>query len=290
MILCSALERVFLSHYEAGPSALDRKRWPTSSGVQVAEILAFAELVPYAVPGSVAGALLAAERLFSYVPGFRRRAVRNPYLRGLSSLNLYHQVCNRIRASSTVWIAAINGRALGGGCELSLACDFRLMVDGPLEDGHAIGQPEVILGLIPGGGGTQMLARCVGNAKALEFALEGRPIPAQEAYSLGLVTKIVPEDQLLSEARQLAERMATRSRYCVAAVKACIHQGASKSMGQGLQMEQAEFAACAGIEGHRKAMRRYLEVKNKLWDSGNQSIEEFQSWVDGKEVNLGATV
>jgi len=220
----------------------------------------------------------------SYVPGVRSLMMKSAYTRGLVSLNLYHQVCARIRSSSAVWIAAINGRAFGGGCELSLACDFRIMVDGPLEDGHAIGQPEIVLGLTPGGGGTQMLARCLGNAKALEICLEGRPVPAKEALRLGLVTQIVPEAELRPAAVRLAKRMATRSGVAVKAIKTCVHEGSSLSIMQGMRLEQAMFAGCSSVPLHQEAMRKYLAEKDKLHGGGR--IEDFMLWTSGKAFDL----
>lgn len=253
--------------------------------MQVEEILELGDRIPFWIPPLIASFALAYERFISYLPYGRRLFMTSAYTRGLSALNLYHQVCARIRSSPAVFIAEVNGRAFGGGCELSLSCDFRIMVDGPLEEGFAIGQPEIVLGLTPGGGGTQMLARSVGNAKALEICLEGRPIPAKEALELGLVTHIVPADKLHAATQDLAIRMSRRSAVAVKAIKTCVHYGSSLSIMDGMRVEQSEFAGCASVRGHHPAMRKYLKEKEKL--HGEAKIEDFQRWVTGEAYDLG---
>lgn len=253
--------------------------------MQVEEILELGDRIPFYIPPGLAGFFLAYERSMSYIPFARRLFMSSAYTRGLSALNLYHQVCARIRSSSAVWIAEINGRGFGGGCELALSCDFRVMADGPLEEGFALGQPEICIGVTPGGGGTQMLARCVGNAKALEICLEARPVTAKEAFELGLVTKIVPPAELHDATLELAQRMARRSPVAVKAIKTCIHQGSSLSIDDGMKTEQAQFAACASYPPHQPAMRKYLAEKDKL--HGDAEIEPMMRWVRGEAYDLG---
>lgn len=142
-----------------------------------------------------------------------------------------------------------NGRAFGGGCELALACDFRFMVDTPAEGipgearGSGLGQPEITLGLIPGGGGTQMLARMLGPAKALEICLEKTLLTAEEARDLGLVNALYSRKELMPKTFEFAERMARRAPAAVAAIKDSVYEGASRPIMQGMRRENGNFGS-----------------------------------------------
>ena len=228
VILTSSLDDIFISHYD------------------VQEILNFSRLVPIAAPASTIRGLLGFESWASYF-GFRGLMRRSPFA-PLSNLNLYHEVTHLLRSIPQVTIAAINGRAFGGGCELALACDYRIMVDTPPEGtanarGSGIGQPEIALGLIPGGGGTQMLSRLIGPAKALDLCLTGRLISAQEALELGIVNQVVPKEELMKVAADLAKQFSKRSPVAVACVKDAIHVGGSLSLADGMRREQGAFGA-----------------------------------------------
>ncbi|CAB4554653.1 unannotated protein [freshwater metagenome] len=133
-------------------------------------------------------------------------------------------------------IAAVSGVALGGGCELALACDFR--VAGPKS---RFGQPEILLGIIPGGGGTQRLSRLVGSSVAKELIFSGRMIQTEEALRIGLVNKAVEADQVLAEAMAMAQSFASGPRHALALAKAAIDQGLEGSLEDGLLLEQALF-------------------------------------------------
>lgn len=238
------------------------------------------------LPQPVIRAALAVEWALSYIPGVRRALVPT-MLGGLGALNLYHSVTRRIRTSSRVYVAAINGRAMGGGCELSLACDFRIMIDGKLEDGvSVIGQPECVLGLIPGGGGTQMLARSVGHLKALELCLEGAPMTATDAHKLGLVTQTVSSQAELREvSHRLAQRMARRNPTSVKAIKDAIHLGGSLSLEQGLLVEMSGFAATAGLAPCQKAMASYVGRVDEVL-GGGATIDKLQPWLYVVQASL----
>src|SRR4029450_65137 len=146
-------------------------------------------------------------------------------------------------------IAAINGLALGGGCELALACDVRLMAKGD----YRIGLPEITLGIIPGAGGTQRLARVLGPGRALEMMLEGRALTPKEARELGLVHHIVDAPSLLGEAIETAERLARRSPAAVAGLKRAVYDGASRPLVDGLHIERAQFLATASTGPRQRA-------------------------------------
>jgi enoyl-CoA hydratase len=256
----------------------------------VQEILNLGRLVPAGAsiaPSVIRGALWVEGWL--NIVGARPLIRRSP-LAGLSNLNVYHEVTKMLRTIPQVTVAAINGRAFGGGCELAMACDFRIMVDTPPEGtpdsrGSGIGQPEITLGLTPGGGGTQMLTRLFGPAKALEICLLRPLISAQEALELGLITKLVPREALIKETVELAVMMSRRAPTAVAAIKDSVHNGAALSMMAGMRREQGNFGASAMNPESQAAMQQYLkEIDTLLGSEGG--IEDFKPLVEGTFVDM----
>lgn len=149
-------------------------------------------------------------------------------------------------------IAAVNGVALGGGCELALACDFRIA------SGRArFGQPEILLGIIPGGGGTQRLARLVGPARAKDLVFSGRTIDADEAQAIGLVDRVVDGDAL-DAALELAERYVHGPRSSLALAKEAIDGGLDRSLDAGLALEQDRFVASFATRDAAVGVRSFL--------------------------------
>ncbi len=147
-----------------------------------------------------------------------------------------------IRAFPKPVVAAINGHALGGGCELALVCDYRFMVD----DGRStIGQTEVNLGLIPGAGGTQRLARLVGPAKASELLYEGMRLKAPEALAIGLVTRIFPSDRFAAEIQAYAARLARQAPVAVRLIKQALNEGMELPLEKALELEATAFGEAA---------------------------------------------
>ncbi len=151
-------------------------------------------------------------------------------------------------------IAAVTGYALGGGLELALACDFRVA-----SNDAQLGLPEILLGVIPGAGGTQRLARLIGSAKAKDLIFTGRFVPAVEAQSFGLVNEVVAPDQLLSRALELADSLAKGSATALAAAKAAIDQGIEVSLAEGLKVEQEIFAGLFGTADQMIGMQSFIE-------------------------------
>jgi enoyl-CoA hydratase len=153
-------------------------------------------------------------------------------------------------------IAAVNGFALGAGCELALACAIRLAAENA-----RFGQPETKLGLIPGYGGTQRLPRLVGKGRALEILLTGEMIDAEEALRIGLVNEVVPFDQLLPHAEALAARIIANGplaiRYCLQAV----NRGMEMTLAEGMAHEAALFALCCATEDKNEGTRAFLEKR-----------------------------
>ncbi len=153
-------------------------------------------------------------------------------------------------------IAAINGFCLGGGLELAMACHMRIC-----SDRARLGQPEMNLGIIPGWGGTQRLARLVGKGKAIELILTGDMITAQEAYRLGLVNKVVPAGAVLKEARGLARKIVSKSKLPVAAALRAISGGLQVPIEEGLQIEAEEFGNLEDTEDASEGVSAFMEKR-----------------------------
>ncbi len=153
-------------------------------------------------------------------------------------------------------IAAVNGYALGGGCELMMACDIVYA-----SDAAKIGQPEINLGIIPGGGGTQRLARLIGKQRAKELVLTGEIIGAQEAWGLGLLNKVVSADQLMVEVRKLAAKLAIKGPLAVRAVKEAIEDGYDMALEHALAYEGKLFALCFATEDKTEGVNAFLEKR-----------------------------
>ncbi len=162
----------------------------------------------------------------------------------------------RIERSPKPVIAAINGFCLGGGLELAMSCHIRIC-----SDRARLGQPEVNLGLIPGWGGTQRLARLVGKGKAIEMILTGDMITAQDAYRLGLVNKVVPAGVVLKEARGLARKIVSKSRFPVAAALKAINDGLAVPIEEGLKIEAEQFVGLADTEDIHEGVNAFLEKR-----------------------------
>ena len=153
-------------------------------------------------------------------------------------------------------IAAINGYALGGGAELALACDFRLMARG-----GEIGFPEIRLGFFPGAGGTQRLTRLVGPARALRLMMEGRRLTADEARALGLVDEVVPGDLLQQTTRDVAERLAAGPTRALGLLKRCVYQGHGRPLDEGLALEAEAARELMRTADAREGMAAFLEKR-----------------------------
>jgi enoyl-CoA hydratase len=165
-------------------------------------------------------------------------------------------VFTRLETLGVPVIAAVNGFALGGGCELALACTLRIAADTA-----TFGQPEINLGLIPGYGGTQRLPRLIGRGWALELLLTGNRMSADEALRIGLVTRVVPAARLLDEAHALAAALAAKPRLAMQALLAAIGQGAALTAADGQAHEAALFGLVAATEDRREGTRAFLEKR-----------------------------
>lgn len=153
-------------------------------------------------------------------------------------------------------IAAVNGYALGGGCELALSCDIRIC-----SEQAVFGQPEVGLGITPGFGGTQRLARLVGSGNAMELILSARNIKADEACRIGLVNRVCPPEELMETAMKLAGRIAGNAPVAVRAGKKAIHEGLQVDIEAGLSIEEKLFGSCFATEDQKEGMTAFLEKR-----------------------------
>jgi enoyl-CoA hydratase len=153
-------------------------------------------------------------------------------------------------------IAMINGYCLGGGCELALACDIRIA-----SENASFGQPEINLGIIPGGGGTQRLPRLVGEGKAMEMILTGEIIDARTAFSIGLVNHVVPADQLQAKTLELANRIAEKSPIALQLAKEAVKLASKSNLDEGLRREVDLFALCFSTEDKNEGVSAFLEKR-----------------------------
>ena len=169
-------------------------------------------------------------------------------------------VFDRIRTIRKPVIAAISGWALGGGCEIALSCDMIVA-----SESATFGQPEINIGVIPGAGGTQRLARAVGKTIAMEMILNDRRLTAREAYQLGMVNRVVPVESYLDEALKLAEEIAGRAPVAVRAAKKMINQAFEHTLSEGLAAEKQEFYNLFATEDQKEGMQAFTEKRKPEW-------------------------
>jgi enoyl-CoA hydratase / 3-hydroxyacyl-CoA dehydrogenase len=172
---------------------------------------------------------------------------------GKELLDQMHGLLRNMESSAVATIAAVNALAFGGGCELAMACDFRIAAESA-----TFGQPEINLGIIPGFGGTQRLPRLIGEAKALELNLTGDPIIADEAYELGLATRVVPDHELLDTALAWARKLAEQAPLAVEQIK---RVSAAGDLDAGIEAEKQGFGTVFGSEDAREGISAFLKKR-----------------------------
>jgi enoyl-CoA hydratase len=153
-------------------------------------------------------------------------------------------------------IAAVSGIAFGGGCELSLACDIRIA-----GENAKFGLPEITVGVLPGGGGTQRLPRLIGVGRAKEMLFLGEPIDASEAYRIGLVNRVVPTQQVLEEAMSMARKLAQRPRFGLQTIKKLVNEGMNMDLSSALSYETRCFGSLFGTEDQKEGVSAFMEKR-----------------------------
>ena len=170
------------------------------------------------------------------------------------------QLTLEIERAPLATIAAVNGMAFGGGCEIALACDVRIAARTA-----RLGQPEINLGIIPGWGGTQRLVRVVGQGRAMPLLLSGDPVDAETALQLGLVSQVVDPDDLIHTALGLAEKLAAKAPLALAATKRAVLDGMSLPIAEALEVERREFAGLFETADAREGVTAFLEKRQAAW-------------------------
>jgi len=219
------------------------------SGALLAELLAIATDLTADPPGAVI--VTGGERIFA--AGADISEFGGPTEAESIGANI-HEALDAIAAIPRLVIAAVSGYALGGGCELALACDYRIAGERAV-----FGQPEILLGIIPGGGGTQRLARVVGPSKAKELCLTGRQVKADEALRIGLADEVVPTEQLHERALAMAGELARGALAAQAIAKRVIDAGLSTSLDEGLALEREAFVEVFRTDDSQIGVRSFIE-------------------------------
>ncbi len=251
VILTSGIEGRFISHYEVK---------------DILEMFVPLQRVPARLRGlntlacRLTGAILRLLDGCCPVLGARleNKLLSTP-LSGVVELECIHRVFRRLETMPKVTIAALNGEALGGATELSLACDFRLMADGD----YRYGLPEATAAIIPGAGGTQRMTRLLGFGRALALMLEGALLTPRQALEYGLLHQVLPPDELLPAALDLAVKMARRPPASIGGIKRAVRIGGSLPLHRGLEVEKAAFFSCGYLKDPVNAFAYYLAESEK---------------------------
>ena len=177
-------------------------------------------------------------------------------------LHGFHRMLLRLRDLDAIVVAGINGNTAGGGCEFSLGCDLRIMSDGD----YKIGLPETSVGILPGGGGTQRLARLIGASRALDLILHARLLTPHEAESFGIINKIIPHKNFHEGLNHYCQDLANRAPIALSQVKKIIHKGLDMTLEEGLLLEQKAFDITMNSEDAAQAMRALLTAEENIED------------------------
>jgi enoyl-CoA hydratase len=248
------------------------------------QVSQFFEMSTPPIPGRLAQWSIKANNAAMRLPALRKLTETRggEWGSGIVYSALLKRTITRMNRSGVVYIAAINGAALGGGFELALFCDMRVAADC---DHVQIGLIEILAGLIPGGGGSQRLPAILGMAAALEHMLEGRPLSAREALDIGIVNRVVPADRLLADTQVTAERIAARTPYAVSALKRAVYFGGHRPLSAALDFELACFISTARNPQKRAVATAFREDVERLGDS--PFVAGIDPWVAGTRTQRG---
>jgi enoyl-CoA hydratase/carnithine racemase len=231
---------------------LDRPKM-NAVNAQLREELAEAARAADADPAVRAVVLYGGEKVFAAGADIKEMADIS-YVRALDHCQALQDALNAVAAIGAPVIAAITGYALGGGMELALCADFRVA-----GESAKVGQPEIQLGVIPGAGGTQRLPRLIGPSKAKDLIFTGRHVKADEALAIGLVDKVVPDDQVYDAAKEMAARYSEGPAIALRAAKEAVDAGLEVDLATGLEIERLHFAGLFATEDQKIGMRSFVE-------------------------------
>ena len=178
----------------------------------------------------------------------------------IKELHGFHKMLLKIRDLNAIVVAGINGNTAGGGCEFSLGCDLRVMSSGD----YFIGLPETSVGILPGGGGTQRLARLIGSSRALDLILHGQLISNVKALEFGIINEILPKESFLKSLKEYCQILANRAPIALREVKRAIHRGMDLPLEEALLIEQEAFNKTMNTKDAAKAMRTMLNSKEEI--------------------------
>jgi enoyl-CoA hydratase len=201
--------------------------------------------------------LTGGEKFFSAGADIKEMSAQKP-IEALKEGNL--ERFDQIPKTTKPIIAAVNGNCLGGGLELAMACD--IIVAG---ESARFGQPETNIGVIPGAGGTQRLTRSVGKYKAMYMILTGDSISSEEALQCGLISKVVPDELCLAEAKRLAQNLASKSTLALSAAKTCVNESYETTLSDGLAFEHKNFYVLMGSEDKEEGMKAFAEKRKPVF-------------------------
>ncbi|GAA1520969.1 enoyl-CoA hydratase/isomerase family protein [Nocardioides humi] len=236
-----------------GTIRLDRPKAMNAISIQVQDELALAAAEATDRGDIRAVVLWGGEKVFAAGNDVKEMASMS-YTDMVDRVEKLQHAVNAIARIPKPVVAAINGYALGGGCELTLAADVRFAADSAV-----LGQPEILLGIIPGAGGTQRLPRLVGPSKAKDLLYTGRFVKADEALAIGLVDRVVPAADVYAEAVAWASTFATAAPYALRAIKESVDRGLEVDLETGLQIERHSFTAIFATEDSRTGMQSFIE-------------------------------
>jgi enoyl-CoA hydratase/3-hydroxyacyl-CoA dehydrogenase len=238
-----------------GPVAIIWLNRPPANPLSPQVITEFGELWKHCHnTDAIRSVVIASSNIFTFSAGADiKEFTKMDASSGAGLLDAGHAMLREMEASSTTTIAAVNSIAFGGGCELAMACDFRIAAESA-----TFGQPEVNLGIIPGFGGTQRLPRLVGEAKALEMNLTGDAILAEEAHHAGLAHAVVPDHELFDAALNWARKLAGQAPIAIQQIKAVSHKG---DLDEGIAAEKQGFATAFGSEDAREGIGAFVQKR-----------------------------
>jgi enoyl-CoA hydratase len=258
VVITGKPEDLYITHYDVG------------------EILESVERAGIAAPPWLAAVTLRIAGVLRKIPALRSAAERTP-LAALFELYRIHDLFLEMNRSEKVFVAAINGPATGGGCEISLACDVRYMANADI----AIGLPEMTVDFNPGAGGTQRLPRLIGTGRAMHMMLEGRSLSPREALDVGLVQAVLPPDQVKEAAIRTAKRLARRSPEAVRSLKRAVYEGGSKRLARGLAEERKWFMVSSATESSKHKMASLARQVEREQRSPWIAAETLGPWQEG---------